>query len=80
VYGPYFFENPANSNNVRTVTTVAYIDLLQTEFSGSNPPEVWFQQDGATSHTSSRAIIIIIMVLFYLFSRFYAVSKEISIR
>ena len=56
VYGPYFFENPANSNNVRTVTTVVYIDLLETEFSGSNPPEVWFQQDGATSHTSSCAM------------------------
>ena len=56
MYGPYFFENPANSNNVRTLTTVAYIYLLETEFSGSNPAEVWFQQDGATSHTSSRAI------------------------
>ena len=54
VYGPYFFED--NSNDVCTVTTKAYIKMLETEFSGSSPPEVWFQQDGATSHTSSRAM------------------------
>ena len=28
VYGPYFFEDPANSNNVRTVTSEAYIDRI----------------------------------------------------
>ena len=39
VYGPYFFED--NSNDVYTVTTEAYIEMLETEFSGSNPPEVW---------------------------------------
>ena len=55
-YGPYFFEDPANSSNGRTVTTEAYIEMLETEFSGSIPPEVRFQQDGATSHTSSRVM------------------------
>ena len=41
VYGPYFFKDPANVNNIRTVTTEAHIEMLETEFSGSNPPEVW---------------------------------------
>ena len=55
IYGPYFFED-ANSGNARTVTSEAYIEMLSNVMNVDISPDVWFQQDGATSHTSLPAL------------------------
>ena len=41
--------------NVRTVTTEAYIEMLDKVMTDVINPDIWFQQDGATSHTSLHA-------------------------
>ena len=53
IYGPYFFEDP--ERNARTVTTETYIEMLNMMFVNDIYPDQWFQQDGATAHTSLRA-------------------------
>ena len=51
MYGPYFFED-IDTGNRRTVTTEAYIEMLDNVITVDIHPDTWFQQDGATSHTS----------------------------
>lgn len=53
IYGPYFFEDP--EGNARTVTSETYIEMLNMIFVNDIYPDQWFQQDGATAHTSLRA-------------------------
>ena len=53
IYGPYFFEDP--EGNARMVTTDTYIEMLNMMFVNDICPDQWFQQDGATAHTSLRA-------------------------
>ena len=61
IWGPYFFEE----NNVTvTVNSNRYCDMLETFLRPKlNMPHdmdnVWFQQDGATAHTSRRAMGIL---------------------
>lgn len=57
VIGPYFFQD-VNGNAV-TVTSQRYVDMLRTFLvpelrrRGLMLPDIWFQQDGATSHTAA---------------------------
>ena len=53
VYGPYFFQDP--DGKALTVTSDTYIEMLNTMFTGDIYPDRWFQQDGATAHTSLRS-------------------------
>ena len=53
ICGPYFFEDP--EGNARTVTTDTYIEMLNMMFVNDIYPDQWFQQDGASAHTSLRA-------------------------
>ena len=52
-YGLYFF--PDLDGNSFTVTSDTYIEMLNTIFTGDIYPDRWFQQDGATAHTSLRS-------------------------
>ena len=54
LYGPFFFED-TQTGNACTVTTDTYIEMLETFMSGYLHPDIWFQQDGATAHTSLKA-------------------------
>lgn len=58
VIGPYFFEN--HEENAVTVNAVRYrsmiTDFLWQELEGVDIEEVWFQQDGATCHTTRETI------------------------
>ena len=53
IYGPNFFEDP--EGNARLVTTDTYIEMLNMVSVNDIYPDIWFQQDGATAHTSLRA-------------------------
>ena len=61
IWGPYFFEE----NNVTvTVNSNRYCDMLETFLRPKlnmlhDMDNVWFQQDGATAHTSRRAMGIL---------------------
>ena len=52
--GPFFFEDTQTSN-ASSVTTDTYIEMLATFMTGYLHPDIWFQRDGATAHTSSKA-------------------------
>ena len=58
IWGPYFFEE----NNVTvTVNSDRYCEMLETFLRAKlnmfhDMDNVWFQQDGATYHTSRRAM------------------------
>ena len=54
VYGPYFIDD-ADTGNVRTVTNAAYIEMLDNVMTVYIYLDFWFQQDGASSHTSLHA-------------------------
>ena len=41
--------------NARMVTTDTYIEMLNMMFVNDIYPDQWYQQDGATAHTSLRA-------------------------
>ena len=64
VWGPYFFEEKGVTV---TVTSDRYCELLERFLhpkvvqllAAHNPDDVWFQQDGATSHTSRRSLGIL---------------------
>jgi len=51
LYGPFFFED-AQTGNACTVTTETYLGMLETVMDVDITPDIWFQQDGATTHTS----------------------------
>ena len=51
LYGPFFFED-AQTGNACTITTETYIEMLETVMNVDITPDIWFQQDGATAHTS----------------------------
>lgn len=56
VIGPFFFEN--ENGETQTVNSTRYLEILKKKFlpslgrRGINPKEIWFQQDGATPHTT----------------------------
>ena len=54
VYGPFFFED--ETGNARTVNSESYIEMLNAIMADNIDPDIWFQQDGATAHTSIPAI------------------------
>ena len=47
----HFFVD-AQTGNAFTITTETYIEMLETVMNVDITPYVWFQQDGATAHTS----------------------------
>ena len=51
LYGPFFFED-AQTGNACTITKETYIEMLETVMNVEITPDIWFQQDGATAHTS----------------------------
>ena len=51
LYGPFFFED-AQTGNACTVTTETYLGMLETVMDVDITPDIWFQQDGTTAHTS----------------------------
>ena len=51
LYGPFFFED-AQTGNACTITKETYIEMLETVMNVDITPDIWFQQDGATAHTS----------------------------
>ena len=51
LYGPFFFED-AQTGNACTVTTETYLGMLETVMDVDITPDIWFQQDGASTHTS----------------------------
>lgn len=51
LYGPFFFDD-AQTGNACTITTETYIEMLETVMNVDITPDMWFQQDGATAHTS----------------------------
>lgn len=51
LYGPFFFED-AQTGNACTITTETYLEMLETVMNVDTTPDIWFQQDGATAHTS----------------------------
>jgi [histone H3]-lysine36 N-dimethyltransferase SETMAR len=60
VYGPYFFEEEGQT---ATVTSARYVNMLQN-FLGPTIAElgrtdIWYQQDGATAHTSKRSMEVL---------------------
>jgi len=58
VWGPYFFEKEGVTV---TVTSDRYCDMLQNFLRPKMDEleeDVWFQQDGATAHTSRRSLSI----------------------
>jgi len=58
VWGPYFFEKEGVTV---TVTSDRYCDMLQNFLRpevDEVEEDVWFQQDGATAHTSRRSLSI----------------------
>ena len=55
IYGTFFFED-GESGNARTVNSEAYIEMLIALMTDNIHPDIWFQQDGATAHTSLPAI------------------------
>ena len=55
IYGPYFFEDPETELQV-TVNSETYLEMLTAMFSENTYPDEWFQQDGATAHTSRNVI------------------------
>ena len=55
MFGLYFFED-GYTGNARTVTTETYIEMLDKLMSLNTRPGIWFQQNGATSHTASAAM------------------------
>ena len=64
VWGPYFFEEEGATV---TVTSERYCEMLERFLrpkvaqllADYEPDDVWFQQDGATSHTSRRSLGIL---------------------
>ena len=54
VYGPYFIWD-TDMGNVRTVTTEAYIEMLDNVMTVDSHIGIWFQQDGTTYHASLHA-------------------------
>ena len=60
IIGPFFFED--RSGCVQTVNKERYVDMLERfwkaveEDSESEAGQIWFQQDGATPHTSKMAL------------------------
>ena len=64
VWGPYFFEEESAT---MTVTSHRYCEMLERFLhpkvaqllADYEPDDVWFQQDGATSHTSRRSLGIL---------------------
>ena len=64
VWGPYFFEEEGATV---TVTSDRYCEMLERFLrpkvaqllADYEPDDVWFQQDGATSHTSRRSLGIL---------------------
>lgn len=59
IIGPYFFQE---NNRTVTVNSERYLQMLETFLTaelrrlGVNNNEIWFQQDGATSHTARRVM------------------------
>ena len=51
LYGTFFFED-AQTGNACTVTTETYLGMLETVMDVDITPDIWFQQDDATAHTS----------------------------
>lgn len=51
IYGPYFFEDPA-TEHPQTINSNTYLEMLKTILSANTHPDEWYQQDGATAHTS----------------------------
>lgn len=51
LYGPFFFED-AQTGNACTITKEIYTEMLETVMNVDIAPDIWFQQDGATAHTS----------------------------
>ena len=52
LYGPFFFED-AQTGNACTVTTETFLGMLETVMDVDITPDIWFQQDGPTAHTSA---------------------------
>jgi hypothetical protein len=60
IIGPFFFED--ENGDTETINSVRYLELLKKKFipalrrRGANINTLWFQQDGATPHTSRDVI------------------------
>ena len=54
LYGSFFFED-AQTGNACTVTTETYLRMLETVLYVDITPDILFQQNGATTHTSVTA-------------------------
>jgi hypothetical protein len=60
MFGPFFFED--ENCDTETINSVSYMGILKKKFlpalrrRGANFNTVWFQQDGATPHTSRDVI------------------------
>jgi hypothetical protein len=63
VLGPYFFED--NNGAAVTVITEGHVEMLRNfcerelRRHAIDPPSVWFQQDGATAHTSRASMSVL---------------------
>ena len=61
IIGPYFFEN--DEGNFVTVTEDRYKEMLEyflwSELEGMDLDDMWFQQDGASSHTTEGNIEVL---------------------
>lgn len=61
VIGPYFFQNEAG--NSVTVNGARYRDMIRNflfhKLEGMDTQNMWFQQDGATSHTTKETIALL---------------------
>lgn len=59
IIGPYFFED--ENENPLTVTGESYRNMINNYLRPkvADNPEVWFQQDGATAHTSGATISLL---------------------
>ena len=80
VIGPYFFES--DEGNAITVNSEHYRSMMENffwpELAEMDLRNMWFQQDGATCHTSHQTINSIFFSLgfFELFESIYAYTEE----
>lgn len=55
IYGPYFFEFP-ETEQACPISSETYVAMLEEVIPEDCSPDEWFQQDGATAHTSNVAM------------------------
>jgi hypothetical protein len=61
IIGPYFFED-CNGHAI-IVTSDRYVNMLNVfllpQLANRNLPQIWFQQDGATTHTARQSMAVL---------------------